>query len=168
MTGVRTGHTRPAGVDRTGDPILGRMMDPAVLAAVMNIVWYSHYLTGYNASPIGKALADRHHHPRVGDLVMVPDAMRVRGETVEERADTRAKGWGYFLGEFREPVYDDATWARVADQYDGEPNPTERVFYVQYGPDPADVCRWENASVVAVPHNHEIAAQVQDDARRYL
>lgn len=27
----------------------------------------------------------------------------------------------------------------------GKPCPTERIFYIQYGPNPDDVCRWENA-----------------------
>jgi hypothetical protein len=152
MSADRTGYPRPPGTDRTGDPLL--TMTDESRTAVMMIVHLGWRLTGYAQSPSGRALADRRHHPRPGDLVLVPDAIR--------RIDPgeAGYGWGYLIEERQEPVYDDATWERIQYQFDGGPTPTERIFYVQYGPNPQDVYRWENVSCMTVPHNRAIAAEI--------
>lgn len=131
------------GTDRTGDPLLS--LDEACLpirVLVMSSQWYATYLFGMAGAPIGINWQRRYREPRPGDLCFATDhAINPRAD-----ADTLLKSFGYFLGEQREPIYDDETWAKVQDQYDDRKDcPTERVFYIQYGPKPDDVCRWEDA-----------------------
>lgn len=140
---------RLRGADRTDDPLLN--LDEAFLpfrVLVMSSQWYATYLFGMAGSPLGIDWQRRYRKPRPGELCFATDhAINPRAD-----ADTLMKSFGYFLGEQWEPVYDDETWEQVKDQYREDHQtieevvrPTERVFYIQYGPKPDDVCRWENA-----------------------
>lgn len=163
MKDERAGFPRPTGTDRTGDPLL--TLTPDQMKIIMMIVWSGYRLVGYAQAPIAKALDDRRQHPHPGDLVLVPDAMSRRAD-----CERHGYGWGYLLETRTEPVFTDAEWQRILTEEDpgyGE-RPTERIFYIQYGPKPGDVVRWENASVMAVPHTQEIADQIQADAARFL
>lgn len=140
--------TRPAverlrGTDRSGDPLLS--LDGACIPLrrlLLSSLWYTNYLYGMAGSPIGIDWQRRMRRPQVGELCFVTDHAISPGAG----DDTIAKSFGYFLGEQREPVYDEKEWAEVQDQYDDRKDcPTERVFYIQYGPAPDDVCRWANA-----------------------
>lgn len=161
--GDRAGFPRPRGVDRTGDPML--TLDGDALDVIMMIVYSGYRLTGYAQAPIAKALDDRRQNPHPGDLVMVPDSMSRRAT-----CDDRRHGWGYLLAVRHEPMFTDEDWLRIVTEEDPEygPRPIEKVFYIQYGPNPQDVCRWENASVMAVPHTQQIADEIQADAARFL
>lgn len=135
---------RLVGTDRSADPLLN--LDEAFLpfrALVMSSQWYATYLFGMAGSPIGEHWQRRYRQPRPGELCFATDyAINTRAD-----ADTLMKSFGYFLGEQQEPIYDEATWEQVQSQYEDRTEcPTERVFYIQYGPKPEDVCRWENAS----------------------
>lgn len=165
MSDTHTRPARPVGVDRTGDPLL--TLDDGALTAVVEIVYHGIRLTGVLDAPIGRALIDRRHHPRPGDFVVILDSIPGRGPTADA-IDRLRKGWGYLVARRNEPFYTDTQWADVADQYDGKPCPTERIFYVQYGPNPGDVCRWENAEAYAVPHDWAAADEISDDAKRFL
>ncbi|HET7055734.1 MAG TPA: hypothetical protein VFI12_04675 [Thermomicrobiales bacterium] len=134
---------RMTGTDRTGDPLLS--LDEACIALRQLLIssqWYSTYLFGMPGAPIGERWHRRYREPRPGELCFVTD------HAINPRADddTIVKSFGYFLGEQQEPIYDWDTWVMVQDQYDDMVEcPTERVFYIQYGPAPDDVCRWANA-----------------------
>lgn len=145
------------GTDRTGDPLLS--LDEAFLpfrVLVMSSQWYATYLFGMAGAPIGVAWQKRYREPKPDDLCFAVDhAISLRADP-----DTQMKSFGYYLGEQREPIYDDDTWEQVKDQYREDHQtieqvvrPTELVFYIQYGPKPDDVCRWENAQcqVIATP-----------------
>jgi hypothetical protein len=131
------------GTDRTDDPLLN--LDEAFLpfrVLVMSSQWYATYLFGMAGAPIGIDWQRRYRKPKPGELCFATD------HAINPRAEpgTAMKSFGYFLGEQQEPIYDDETWAEVQDQYDDQTEcPTERIFYIQYGPKPDDVCRWENA-----------------------
>lgn len=91
-----------------------------------------------NPCPKVEAMADRMLNPQVGDLGVVTDALY---------REVWWGGWqhgvGYLLAHRSEPVPE---WDDL-ESPEGGPfsNPGEDVFYVQYGPDPEDVCRWVNA-----------------------
>jgi hypothetical protein len=136
----------PLGTDRHGDPLVS--LDPALarlreaIAETQHAYWR---LTGLLSAPIGAKWSKRRCEPRTGDLVYVVDALR------HPDPDTRQKGFGYLVVAREEEMYDDETWERIKNQFrDDGPPPREPIFYVQYGPDPEDVCRWSNASCFAV------------------
>lgn len=152
---------RLLGTDRSADPLL--TLDEAFLpfrVLVMNSQWYATYLFGMAGSPLGREWQRRYRKPEPGDLCFATDHALYSHTDPRFNADTLMKSFGYFLGEQREPIYDDETWARVREQYgDRKDCPTERIFYLQYGPKPDDVCRWENASCQVIA-TREISAEL--------
>lgn len=150
---------RPTGTDRTGDPlmVLSDTTEP-LRTLVMRSQWYLDYVSGYRQAPIARRWDERARAPRSGDLVYVVD--RILEGPRGGDADTHNKSFGYYICGRREPVYDADMWAQVADQYEGEPCPTEKVFYLQYGPNPDDVCRWENAECRVIA-THETTREVR-------
>jgi len=98
---------------------------------------------------------DRMIHPGPGDLVVeVATSHRVTQPGFDPLASDWYRGVGFLIA-----VRDE--WAHTADEfaagrdewgYGPDERPVERrVFYVQYGPAPVDVCRWVNADFYAVP-----------------
>jgi hypothetical protein len=81
-------------------------------------------------APAGKNYFDRMNSPQSGDLVF------------EYMMRDPNHGIGYLVEKRRELVWPDAE-----DERDREI--TEEVWYVQYGQNPEDVCRWENCGFVA-------------------
>lgn len=173
--------------DRSGDPLMvGKQSTIDMLARVAYNAWRQMGST-HNAAPCAQALSDRIMHPRPGDPVYVPDSFgRHRDE------DTRRKGVGYLVVERVEWYHSDEAWlsseegedldhpwsSPFGEWTDGEPlvwnplthpkRPTEKVFYVQYGPNPGDICRWENASCYAIPYGDEMMGQIDEAARRIV
>jgi hypothetical protein len=153
---------RPTGTERPDDPVL--TMTGEQKAVLLDVAYYGWALTGYAQAPIGRALSDRRLHPRPGDLVIIPDAMSARTST----ASDPHMGVGYLVESRWEPGITEKDWAEwQASGYD-DPCPEERVWYVQYGPRAADVCRWENASCQAVPLGGAFADEVRTSCDRYL
>lgn len=173
--------------DRSGDPLMvGDQATVDMLARVAYNAWRQMGST-HNAAPCAQALSHRVNHPQPGDPVYVPDSFR-RNAT----EDTRRKGIGYFIVERTEWTHTDDNWLATMEGEDpdhkwstpfgqwtdGEPlawdplthpkRPKDRVFYVQYGPAPVDVCRWENASCFAIPHGDDMMRQVDEHARRIV
>lgn len=147
------------GTNRTGDPLL--TADQAVRDTIVQIAYNAWRLTGYPTAPIGQALADRIHHPQPGDLVYIPDSRR-------RDNDTRLKGFGYLVSTRTEWLHDDAIWAEISWQYDGEPRPTDDVFYIQYDAGADFLCRWTNASCHAIPYGDTLCADVTAAANRIV
>lgn len=153
---------RPVGTDRPGDPIL--TMTAEQKAVFLEVLWYSYYLTGRSLAPIGRALADRQHRPRVGDLVIIPDAMSHRTSS----AESALMGVGYLVGERLEPSVSEEAWAKYGEsEWEGR-CPEGQIWYVQYDPRGTAVCRWENADCQAVPRGGTFAEEVQAASGRYL
>ena len=168
--------------DRAGDPLL--VGDQALVDMLVRVAYNAWRQMGstHNAAPCAQALARRIMHPQPGDPVYVPDSFR-RGTD----EDTRRKGVGYFVVERTEWYQSDESWLHNADDEGatafqawtyGEPlvwdplthpsRPKERVFYVQYGPNPVDICRWENASCYALPYGDEMMRQIDEHAGRIV
>lgn len=133
--------------DRHGDPLLEG--DQAVVDLIVEVAYNSWWQMGstHTAAPCARSLSARLMHPLPGDPVYVPDSRRNW-----RSADDRRKGVGYLIVARQE----------LEGQID------ESVFYVQYGPDPGDVCRWENATVMAIPLGAEMMRQIDEGARAFL
>jgi hypothetical protein len=142
------------GTDRTDDQILA--LDEPAREIFIQAVYYGWMMSGPLTASMGRHLAERHHNPSVGDLVIVPDSL------VHDRPTLY--GLGYLVLECKEPVYSDEEWLKVADQYEGQPPPEEKVFYIQHGPDAGDVCRWTNATLLVVP-TQALYDELRDAAR---
>lgn len=173
--------------DRSDDPLM--IGDQATVDMLVQVAYNAWRQMGstHNAAPCAQAPADRIIHPQPDDPVYVPDSIR-RSAT----DDTRRKGVGYLVVERTEWFHTDEDWPAVGEGEDpdhkwaspfgewtdGEPlawnplthpkRPTERVFYVQYGPEPVDICRWENASCYAMPYGDEMMRQVDEAAREIV
>ncbi len=148
--------------DRAGDPLVTG--DQAVVDLLVRVAYNTHTRTGMRSAPIGEALRDRINNPRPGDPVYVPDSLARRQDD-----DGRRKGVGYLVVQRTEWFHTEQRWADgAADEWAGDPRPTDRVFYVQYGPDPGDICRWENARCYALPLGDRMMADVDEEARRLV
>ena len=94
-------------------------------------------------APDGKEMFRRMNNPRVGDLVM------------ENGRIDPIWGLGILLAHRDEWACSDKDWEQwQADEpqaYDGERPIERRVYYIQYGSDAIDICRWANASFIALP-----------------
>jgi len=108
-----------------------------------NLLW-AMTLVG-NPAPRVSEQHWRMRSPRDGDRVVVLDA------TYGMQPERIAKAVGYLVGTRDEWTDSDEDWeASIADEFDDQERMTERVWYVQYGPDPSDVCRWTNCNVVSI------------------
>jgi hypothetical protein len=101
-------------------------------------------------APVVRRMCDRLRSPEPGDLVVTAEVMHGRRDP-----DSRLKGLGIYLGSRTEWELTDAQWeAYKAEDGCGltdEDRVTDDVFYIQYGPDPGDICRWHNSSAVVLP-----------------
>jgi hypothetical protein len=108
---------------------------------------------------IGKQIND----PQPGDLVVETTSI---GRSDTER---RAMGFGILL------AYRDE-WAQTDEEYNqeladnGDLNPgwraKDHAWYVQYGPQPDDICRWVNCCFITIPTDRDfgrIPVGTQDD-----
>ena len=99
-----------------------------------------------NAAPIARELCARVTRPRLGDLVVETGAHR-------GNADTRLKALGILLEHRDEWWETDAEWGALKsddDQLEERDRRVDNAWYVQYGNDPADICRWTNCEFTAV------------------
>lgn len=98
----------------------------------------------------GNELGDRIRRPQTGDLVIET----TRGVIAAARGTPMPEAFGYLLGRRVEWTETDEEWAQIVAEQRlsaGEKRWTDDVWYVQYGPEPEDVCRWLNCSFAAVP-----------------
>jgi len=65
---------------------------------------------------------------------------------------------GYFLAEREEWAQTDESWGsfkagevEAGYEVSEEDRITDKASYIQYGPNPEDVCRWTNCRVWAIP-----------------
>lgn len=143
------------GIDRSETDLLS-LADEAFTRRQMMmgqaLLLHSACLVGHRA-PIVERMWQRITHPEIGDLVMATDHRtrdyKAFGYLVEERKEwwTTDEEWKKTLSEER---------AYYKQNYPGEDfQPEERLtdyaHYIQYGPQPVDVCRWTNCSIIMVP-----------------
>jgi hypothetical protein len=136
------------GIERTDD--LLSLEDSAIPVREMlrGLAFHLHTATLVgDPAPVVQRMYQRITHPQPGDVVVVQDS-RYMGE------DSCIKGFGILLAERREWWTTDEEWEREkSEDYgatDGE-RMTDYAWYVQYGPNAQDVCRWVNCSLLAVP-----------------
>jgi hypothetical protein len=104
-----------------------------------------------NPAPIVADRADRMRHPQPGDLVVEHSALYLASYSTDPAIEHVYKGVGYLVAVQEEPFYSEEAIAHAPDDYTEEDRAmTEKVWYVQYGPDPEDVCRWVNCDFVAI------------------
>jgi hypothetical protein len=111
-----------------------------------------------NPAPVVRRMGARISKPEPGDLVLVMDSLH-RDE------DARVKGFGILLGHRTEWWQTDAELAAdiarmradgdVSEEYltsleSGEDRSIDEAWYVQYGSQPGDICRWTNCRLIAV------------------
>jgi hypothetical protein len=118
-------------------------------------------------APVVRRMSDRLHQPGPGDLAVTIEVLHGRPDP-----DSRLRGFGIYLGGRKEWCESDAEWAAwcaaerdsILRDYSGteadeliamtvgEDNRTaDTVFYLQYGPDPGDICRWHNSEAIVLP-----------------
>jgi hypothetical protein len=158
-------HEGITGVDRTGSYLLS-LDDEAIahrdaLIAMADLL-RSACMVG-SPAPIVEHMSRRLSSPQVGDLV-VEDSARMRTADTERRI----KGFGYLVARRREWGSTDEQWdeykrAEAEGPYPHEVGEHERMvepdaWYIQYGPNPADVCRWENCGFTVLPIGEDFHA----------
>jgi hypothetical protein len=138
------------GIDRSSDPLLGLDDDTLRLRdAIMGVFYHLRdaVLVG-SPAPKVKAIYERIYNPRPGDLVCEV------GAPTRSKWESRARGFGYLIDKRVEWSVTDDEHAREMQEgvYDeGEDRSTDTAWYVQYGPNAADVCRWVDCNFQMVP-----------------
>lgn len=138
------------GALRTDDDLLS--LDERAMPVRKAIVVLARHLSTAcmvgNPAPVVERMGARLRSPQVGDLVVESTtAMR-------QRNDDWYRGFGYLVEHRREWWHTDEDWAHATAEDPGawgDERPTDEAWYVQYGPQPEDVCRWTNADFLVIP-----------------
>jgi hypothetical protein len=140
-------HEGITGVARAGDGIL-ESESASSLAAVLASHLHRATLVG-NPAPMVAEMNRRMLSPQPGDRVVVLDSM-FRQDPV-----TRFQGVGHLVAVREEWASTAAQWAAEMEDdlsLTDEARWIERnAWYIQYGPEPVDICRWTNCQVIAFP-----------------
>jgi hypothetical protein len=148
---------RGAGTARS-EPWLSLEDDAQAVRRALAVAAYNVHracLVG-NPAPIVRRMYERLSNPRVGDLVVETSSVMYRCAHLKPGGPGGDwyRGVGYLLAHRTEWWHTDADWRQAlgAGEWGSEdPRPTDRAWYVQYGPEPHDVCRWVNCDFVVVP-----------------
>ena len=152
------------GMDLTGSMLLS-LREPAAVHREALITVTRHLrdscMVG-NPAPVVRRIWQRISHPEPGDLAVANEVLHGCGDD-----DYHLKGFGVLLAIRDEWAETDADWAAFCDserraaEADGftadmivsDENRAEEhgVYYLQYGPEPVDVCRWVNSACTALP-----------------
>jgi hypothetical protein len=106
-----------------------------------------------------RRMYERIINPVVGDFVFETGTLLRRDRDMRQIA----LGIGILIEDTSEPSFSDEEWAEEKayaerELTDGD-RPTERVYYVQYGPQPEDVARWTDASFQLIPTNVDLEGE---------
>jgi hypothetical protein len=151
VTDYKQPHEDIAGTDRGGDDLLS--LDMRAVAHRDALIAVARHLRSAcmvgSPAPIVREMSDRMRNPRIGDLVFEPTMATSRRGDLE----TRIKALGYLIEKRVEWWQTDEEWAadKAADHLADDDRSTDTAWYVQYGPDPADICRWVNCTFEMVP-----------------
>lgn len=142
MTGDSIPHGAVVGIERADDLLSldDKAMPHRDALITLTFQLWEACLVG-NPVPKVAAMYERMQHPQVGDLVVECTRAGYSSNQV-----LRQRGLGFLLAKHTETV-------RHSDPDDPA---TEVAWYVQYGPDPADVCRWTNVQFLTVLEAREV------------
>jgi len=123
-------------------------------------------------APVVRRMSDRMREPQPGDLVM-------ETSTMYRDAEDWHKGFGILVARRQEWWTTDAEWEQevaeeraaheeflrgpyaqpgdAAEPWEPGERQTDHAWYVQYGPEPGDICRWVNCEFTMVPTNRNFA-----------
>ncbi len=149
-------HEGITGVVRDQDDLLG--LDDKALARRALIIGLARCLHRAtlvgNPAPIVARMHERIQAPRPGDLVLETSTMYRLG-------DDGHKAFGILLAHRVEWwSTDEEHAAMLAEERGHDPDYvdderlTDHAWYVQYGPEPGDICRWTNCSFAVIPTGH--------------
>jgi hypothetical protein len=108
-------------------------------------------------------MGERIRNPEVGDLVV---ESTTRGGYI---GNGNEMAFGILLAHRTEWAHTDQAWqdelARETEEatrlglqgYEHEHRPTDDAWYVQYGPQPDDICRWTNCDFITIPTSRDFA-----------
>ncbi|MFD3523860.1 hypothetical protein [Streptomyces sp. NPDC058653] len=156
MASATTRYPKPregvTGTERAEDDLLA-IDDKSIARRLLTIgtvdALYAACLVG-NPTPKVADMYARMTAPRPGDLVMELSTLRRKREP-----DSLIKGFGILVDCREEWASTDEEWAaETASDQDLDPirdRMTDRAWYIQYGPNAEDVCRWVNCEFIAVP-----------------
>lgn len=153
-------HEDVTGIHRTRDDLLSleetALRRRVVILRIARELWTASLRGAGN--DYGRDAFSRMEDPRIGDLVcesgtaMHPDRKGRGGEAA------CVHGFGIMLGDREEWTCSHEEWRGDVEQAreDGymltdDDRASVRAMYIQYGPGPKDVCRWENARLFALP-----------------
>lgn len=144
-------HEGVTGADRGGDPLVSLEDDHLPVREALAVMT-RHLMTATtvgNPAPVVARMWERLRNPQPGDLVIEI------GLTMARRRDWY-RGFGYLIESRREWWTTDEEYARqlADDELYPEPKdsrPVDTAWYVQYGPNPKDICRWTNCEFLVVP-----------------
>jgi hypothetical protein len=145
-------HEGIVGTDRSGDDLLS--LDMRAVAHRQALVAMAKHLMSATSvghpAPVVERMSQRLRNPQVGDFVFE----WMIGLSPRRDLDTRIKAHGYLVEKRKEWWTTDEEWERRKAEEgwaDDEERPTDVAWYIQYGPEPADVCRWTNCDFIVVP-----------------
>jgi hypothetical protein len=146
--------TRVCGTELTGDlAAILSLEEEAMPARRALIIMSAHLSTATlvgNPAPIVSRMSERLRHPIPGDVVVESTSGRY---SAQRRAGDWYRGLGVLLVQRKEWASTDDEWAAAVaeDSYLADQRTSDTYTYVQYGPDPGDVCRWTNCEFTMVP-----------------
>lgn len=149
-------HEGVAGVKRTRDDLLS--LDPAALrrrVIILDIarsLWQATLRGAHNE--YGRSAYERMSKPRMGDLVVETMGMAHPSKADRDGSALAIHSFGIMLGERTEWACTNEKWQEYVEEdsdLTDDDRATDTAIYVQYGPEPEDVCRWVNCSIIALP-----------------
>ncbi len=117
-----------------------------------------------NPVPSVKRIRERMSNPQVGDLVLETSRFY--------RSYLQVESFGILLARRAEWAQTDDDWNQEITReieaakewgytYQPEARPIDRdTWYVQYGPQPDDICRWHNCSFITIPTEPRFAREI--------
>lgn len=158
-------HEGVQGVTRTRDDLLS--LEDAAIARRMIVMDLAEELFKVSlAAPVRPwngepSLFDRISKPKIGDLVIERTSAFIR------EPGHRSRGFGILLGKRIEWACTKAEWAERCEEQAAsyrehgneemalevlaEERLTDHAWYIQYGSDAGDICRWTNCMFYTVP-----------------
>lgn len=169
MTEYLQPHQGIKGTVRLADDLLA-LIDVALprrrMMANLAMALHSATLVG-NPAPVVQRMYERMTHPQVGDLVLETSTFY---RTYAPCYD--APSYGILLAVRDEWAQTDEEYAKdLAENLNGEQDGWRgieyNVHYVQYGPKPADVYRWHNATFIMIPTEDRFEQKTFGDPTRF-
>lgn len=165
-----TDHPQPregiTGTVRDEDDLLSldeKAIPRRMMMANLAMCLHSATLVG-NPAPVVARMYDRISHPQPGDLVV--ETSRFYRQTLDVEA------FGILLAHRDEWAQTDDEYAKDfaenlnGEQDDGWRGVEHNVHYVQYGPQPDDICRWVNCSFITIPTDARFEQKCFGDPHR--